>query len=127
MNSKGAVAQRADCRVDRFIAAEDHHRRRDMLAQHPFHDFQPMDVGQIEVQDQDVDVAAVEAAEGFPPGAAFLDAAPWRCQQLSIGRADSLLVVDDQDAAGLRLGPGPAAKNRRLLWPSSFLLTGVSV
>ena len=74
---EGAVAQRANGRVDGCVATEDHDGRRHMPAQHPFHDFQPVDVGQIEIEDEHVDVAAFQSAHGFTAGAAVFDAALW--------------------------------------------------
>jgi hypothetical protein len=59
---EGAVTQGTNGRVDRLVAAEDHDRRRDVLLHHPLHDFQAADVGQIEIEDEDVDVASFESA-----------------------------------------------------------------
>jgi hypothetical protein len=41
---------------------------------HPFHDFQPIDVGQLQIEDQQVDIATFQPAEGFAAGAAVFDA-----------------------------------------------------
>jgi hypothetical protein len=123
---KSAVAHGTDGRVDRLVATEDDHRRRHMLVQHPFHDVQPIDVGQIEIEDQDIDVALLKTMAGFLAGAALLDEAPPR-QQAGAGR------LPGSDPRRRRSGfcrgspgcPDFVAKSRNLRWPSWLLPRGV--
>lgn len=62
-----------DRRVDRFVGAEHDHRGGNLVAYHPFHDLDAANVGQHQVEDDDIDVALIEAQDGVPAGAALFD------------------------------------------------------
>jgi len=96
------LAQGLDRRIDRFVGAEDDDRGGNAVAGQPAHDLDAADVGQLEVEDDDVDVAALQSLQRLLAGAAILDATSVSRQKLAVGDPEARFVIDDQDVLEFR-------------------------
>ena len=76
------------------------------MATHPAHDLQAVEVGQHDVQDDDVGVDLLSGSDGCDPGAGGRDLPALVTQGGGEQVGEHLLVVDDQDAQGGAVGAG---------------------
>ena len=99
---EGPLAQCMNGRVDALVGTEDDDRGLDVIAGQPVHDLETADVRQVQVEDDDINVALGEPAQSILAGGAFFNLSLWAGQQSAIGTAEAYLVIDDQQAAAGR-------------------------
>ena len=69
-----------------------------MIGLHPMHDLDAADVRQVEIKDDDIDIALVESGLGGQTSGTFFNVAPVLPKELGISGTQTRFVVYDQDA-----------------------------
>lgn len=92
---ESAAPQGVDGRVDGFVGTENDDRSGDLAALRPLHDFDAADVRQHQIEDDDIDIAAIQSVNRVLAGAAFFNESSIAIQQGSIGSAELEFIIDD--------------------------------